>query len=173
MCVFDAEIQRYHNSFHHFQTRTRRCPLSRWSRLWLSLFRRRLPVPLFGGDSILIKIVPNSVSKLTFYDNRKLNSVQVSARGMSPQRWQLAQCSTFCEGDIITSRAKIQEQFSTIENLQCLEKIQDKFSISLQDSAMCLKFCQKDPACNFYKVENKHNDVMIIGGNWISLPFKN
>ena len=23
-----------------------------------------------------------------------------------------------------------------------------------QDSAMCLRFCQKDPACNFYKVES-------------------
>ena len=89
---------------------------------------------------------------------------------MSPQRWQLAQCSTFCEGGIITSTAEIQDKFSTIENLQCLEKIQDKFSISLQDSAMCLKFCQKDPACNFYKVENKHNDdvIMIIGGNYMS-----
>ena len=26
-------------------------------------------------------------------------------------------------------------------------------NVLFQDSAMCLKFCQKDPACNFYKVE--------------------
>ena len=126
------------------------------------LISKTSPSPLVRWGLHIDQNCPNPVSKLTSYDNRKLNSVQVSARGMSPQRWQLAQCSTFCEGDIITSRAKIQEQFSTMENLQCLEKIQDKFSISLQDSAMCLKFCQKDPACNFYKVENKHNDVMII-----------
>ena len=51
-------------------------------------------------------------------------------------------------------------------------KLQQCHSILSQDSATCLRFCQKDPACNFYKVAfgyDQFSTHLSITHQWIDV----
>ena len=120
-------------------------PLVRWV-----LYKSKLKITCWTDFKILSHITYDYFP--TGLHQRSVPSMMATFSMLgSLSRWPIIIYKTLKALDVLEFYISL-HTFARI--LHIFNIILHNWRILSQDSAMCLRFCQKDPACNFYKVES-------------------